>query len=232
MNIKKNSRNTKVQFPHPRILPEDSDGLIYVGGNLEIETLVKAYHAGIYPWPLEPSYPLFWFCPEPRGILEFKDLHIPRSLKKSLQNDGWRITFNQDFRSVIEACAEQPRPGQEGTWIIPAMVPAYIRFHEAGYAHSVEVWQGEELVGGLYGVYVDGVFSGESMFHRVPNASKVALVSLAQRLEEKRLGWMDIQMVTPVTQLLGGKYISRTEFLNRLDAVHSLHPSHKLSLAT
>lgn len=217
-----------IRFPDPRILPDDAEGLIYVGGNLEIETLVRAYRLGIYPWPLEPNYPLFWFCPEPRGILQFSDLHIPHSLEKVLRKHSYQITFNQNFQDVIDQCAIQKRQGQSGTWIIPEMVAAYKKFFAAGYAHSVEVWDGEKLVGGLYGVFVDGVFSGESMFHLLPNTSKIALVALVEKLKEKGLSWIDIQMTTPVTQQLGGKYISRTEFLNRLDQVHSLHPSHKL----
>ena len=211
-------------------MTEYAEGLIFVGGNLEIETLVRAYTLGIYPWPLEENYPLLWFCPQPRGILKFSDLHIPHSLKKILKKSPYRISYNENFYAVVHACAAQKRLGQEGTWIIPEMIQAYIRFHEAGYAHSVEVWDGNDLIGGLYGVFVDGVFSGESMFHTKPNTSKIALVSLVNKLKEKGLSCIYIQMTTPVTQALGGKYISRTDFLNKLDQVHSLHPVHKLNL--
>src|SRR5690606_2630110 len=114
----------------------------------------------------------------------------------------YQITFNRAFREVIEACALQPRPGQEGTWIIPSLIPAYIRFHEAGYAHSVEIWKGEELVGGLYGVYIKGIFCGESMFHNEPNCSKLALVETVLALKARGLQWIDIQMLTPVTEQL------------------------------
>lgn len=230
MNIRKPIPTANVKFPDPWLLPEDSDGLIYIGGNLKPETLVQAYTAGIFPWPLEEIYPLFWFCPEPRGVLDFNDLHIPRSLEKLRKKQSYRFTFNQAFRSVMEYCALQPRPGQEGTWIIPQMLPAYEEFHRLGYAHSIECWEGERLVGGLYGVYVRGVFSGESMFHLEPNTSKLCLVEMALKLKSLGLKWMDIQMLTPVTEHLGGHYITRRDFLLRLREEHKKNPPEKLEL--
>jgi leucyl/phenylalanyl-tRNA--protein transferase len=230
MNIRKPLSTANVKFPDPWLLPEESDGLIYIGGNLQVETLVQAYSAGIFPWPLEEIYPLFWFCPEPRGVLDFNDLHIPKSLEKLRKKNSYRFTFNQAFRQVMEECAKQPRPGQEGTWIIPQMHPAYEEFHKKGYAHSIECWQGDQLVGGLYGVYVKGVFSGESMFHLVPNASKLCLVEIALKLKSMGLKWMDIQMLTPVTQALGGHYISRRDFLLRLREEHKRNPLEKIEL--
>ncbi len=225
-----NERKTsgKIKFPDPAILPEESDGLIYIGGNLDVENLVQAYTLGIFPWPLEEIYPLFWFCPEPRGVLDFEDLHIPRSLEKLRKKQTYHFTFNQAFARVMEACAKQKRPGQEGTWIIPSMVPSYLAFHAAGYAHSIECWRGEELVGGLYGVFVKGIFSGESMFHTEPNTSKLCLVEIALRLKSMGLHWMDIQMLTPVTEHLGGHYISRRDFLQRLKDEHRKSPPLKL----
>lgn len=217
-----------IQFPNPRILPDDSDGLIYIGGNLEVETLKKAYRMGIFPWPLDSQYPLFWFCPEPRGILEFKDLHISKSLKKLLNKNIYRFSFNQAFDRVIQACADQPRPGQDGTWIIPELLPAYSRLHAAGYAHSIECWRGNNLVGGLYGVFIDGVFSGESMFHLEANTSKLCLVKMIETLAARGLEWMDIQMVTPVTESLGGKYLRRKEFLDLLEKTHFSCATEKL----
>jgi leucyl/phenylalanyl-tRNA--protein transferase len=130
----------------------------------------------------------------------------------------------------MEECARQPRPGQEGTWIISSMLPAYEEFHREGYAHSVECWRGNELVGGLYGVFVKGVFSGESMFHLEPNTSKLCLIEIALKLKSLGLKWMDIQMITPVTELLGGHYISRRDFLSRLKAEHGKSPPLKLVL--
>jgi leucyl/phenylalanyl-tRNA--protein transferase len=238
MNIRKQLSTGQVKFPDPWLLPEESDGLIYIGGNLGVETLVQAYSAGIFPWPLEEIYPLFWFCPEPRGVIDFNDLHIPKSLARLRRKQLYRCTFNKAFSRVMEECAKQPRPGQEGTWIVPSLLPAYEDFHRAGYAHSIEVWKvdpkghegNEELVGGLYGVYVKGVFSGESMFHKEPNTSKIALVEMALKLRSLGLQWMDIQMLTPVTELLGGHYISRRDFLLRLREEHRKSPPMKLSL--
>ncbi len=230
MNIKKPVPTDKVNFPDPWLLPDESDGLIYIGGNLETDTLLKAYRAGIFPWPLEPAYPLFWFCPEPRGVIELDRLHIPRSLAKIMKKGRYSFTFNQRFREVMEACALQKRPGQDGTWILPAMVPAYEKLHREGWAHSIECWLDGNLVGGLYGVCIDGVFSGESMFHKMPNASKMCLVTIAQKLKSLGLEWMDIQMVTPVTESLGGRYLTRKEFLTKLRAEHAKHPPPQIRL--
>jgi leucyl/phenylalanyl-tRNA--protein transferase len=230
MNTRKPLNSGQVKFPDPWLLPEESDGLIYIGGNLGVETLVQAYSLGIFPWPLEEAYPLFWFCPEPRGVLDFNDLHEPKSLAKVRRKGAYHVTFNRAFARVIAECARQPRPGQEGTWIVPALLPAYEELHRQGYAHSIEVWRGEELVGGLYGVYVKGVFSGESMFHLEPNTSKIALLEMALKLKSLGLRWMDIQMLTPVTELLGGHYISRRDFLLRLREEQRKSPPAKLSL--
>lgn len=231
MNIRKPLPTNQVKFPDPSILPEDSDGLVYVGGNLATETLVQAYSMGIFPWPLEEIYPLFWFCPETRGIIDLADLHIPKSLAKVRKKGLYHFTFNKNFRQVMEECAKQPRPGQEGTWIIPSMFTAYEKFHQEGYAHSIECWREDALVGGLYGVYVKGVFSGESMFHLEPNTSKLCLVEMALKLRSLGLEWMDIQMVTPVTEQLGGHYISRRDFLKRLKEEHLKSPPMKLKIS-
>lgn len=227
---KRDPSASAVRFPDPWILPEESDGLIYIGGNLEPETLVRAYSSGIFPWPLEEAYPLFWFCPTPRGVLDFQELHLPRSLEKLRRKNPYRFTFNTAFRRVMEECARQPRPGQDGTWITASLLPAYVRFHEEGFAHSIECWRGDELVGGLYGVYVKGIFSGESMFHLEPNTSKLCLVEMVHRLATLGLEWMDIQMLTPVTEQLGGHYISRRDFLTRLKREHRKKPALKLKI--
>ncbi|MGZ3650364.1 MAG: leucyl/phenylalanyl-tRNA--protein transferase [Bdellovibrionota bacterium] len=230
MNTRKPISTGPVKFPDPWTLPEESDGLIYIGGNLNSETLLQAYSLGIFPWPLEEAYPLFWFCPEPRGVLDFNDLHVPKSLAKLRKKGTYRVTFNQAFRRVMEECAKQPRPGQEGTWIVPALLPAYEEFHAQGYAHSVEIWRGDALVGGLYGVSVKGVFSGESMFHLEPNTSKIALIEMAEKLRSLGLKWMDIQMLTPVTEAVGGHYVSRRDFLKRLKEEHAKSPPAKLRI--
>lgn len=208
-------------FPDPRIA--GSEDLVFVGGNLSITTLYQAYAKGIFPWP-QDDYPLFWVCPSQRGILRFTDLHIPRSLKKAMKRNRYQITINTCFDEVIRACRLQKRPNQEGTWILPQIERAYKAFHRAGFAHSVEYWQDGELAGGLYGVYVDGVFSGESMFYHVPNASKICLVELAQILAQKGLKWIDTQMVTPILASFGAKYIRRNKFLDLLTSAKANHP--------
>lgn len=188
------------------------------GGDLEPETLLLAYRKGIFPWPAPADdYPLLWFSPDPRAILDFNDLHIPASLVRARKKASFRFTIDQAFEQVIEACASTPRPGQDGTWITEEMKDAYLRFHKLGYAHSVEAWAREKdtLVGGIYGVAVDGVFSAESMFYRKPNASKLALLFLVEHLSKQGLGWMDIQMLTPHLKALGAKEISRAEFLKK-----------------
>ncbi len=204
-----------VDFPDPR--DALAEGVLAVGGLLDVDTLYTAYGLGVFPWP-HPEYPLLWFSPEKRGIIEFSDLHISRSFDKFVRHHGgeFEITVDQAFTQVVRECAKQPRPGQEGTWILPPMIKAYIDFHNAGYAHSVEVWHKRQLVGGIYGVFVKGMFSGESMFYKTPNASKLALFHLIKLLESWGLEWMDIQMVTPVTKSFGGKYLEREEFLSKL----------------
>ena len=204
-----------VIFPNPEETSED--GLLCVGGDLSVETLKSAYGQGIFPWPQE-GYPLLWFCPPKRGVIDFSELHLPKSLKSFLkkQKDNYEVKVNFAFDQVIDHCSKVPRPGQSGTWILPEMIEAYKEFHREGFAHSFEIWQEEELVGGLYGVLVNGVFSGESMFYKKTNMSKVALIETIQYLEKKGFEWIDVQMVTEVLESLGGKYISRKDFLGRV----------------
>ena len=204
-------------FPDPNDAGEE--GLVGIGADLSVETLLSAYSKGIFPWP-QPGYPLLWFCPPKRGVIDFAELHISKSLRKELravETSGHKITFNSAFAEVIEACASVPRSHETGTWILPEMVNAYIAFHDAGYAHSVELRDaGGALVGGMYGVFVRGVFSGESMFFRRDNASKICLLAMISRLRSAGVTWIDTQMVTPVVEQLGGKLISRDVFLERL----------------
>ncbi len=204
---------SSVQFPEVHKTYED--GLLAVGGTLDVATLFHAYKRGIFPWP-QVGYPMLWFSPEKRGVVDFADLHVSRSLEKLQKKQEYSFTMNQSFEQVIEACQTQLRKNQNGTWIVPELKSAYMKFHEAGFAHSIECWKDSTLVGGIYGVFVEGVFSGESMFHRLPNVSKLAFLFLVQHLQSRGLEWMDIQMVTPVTENLGGKYISRDDFLKRL----------------
>lgn len=217
----KNHFHSSIDFPDPR--DTMAEGIIAVGGKLDVGTLYTAYSKGIFPWPQE-GYPMLWFSPEERGILEFKNLHIPKSLRKfRLNHPEWKYSINKDFRQVIEECSKQPRPGQNGTWILPAMKHAYVDFFEAGYAMSVEVKENNVLIGGIYGALVQGVFSAESMFYKKSNASKLALWHLIEVLQSLGHEWMDIQMVTNITETFGGKYVHREDFLKMLKEVHQKH---------
>ncbi len=198
------------RFPDPR--RSTPEGIVAIGDDLRPQTLMAAYRQGIFPWPIE-GYPLPWFCPPERAILEFNALHIPRSLAKFRRNSTWRFSINSDFSAVIKACATVARNGESGTWITQEMIRAYTRLHATGFAHSVEVWDGERLVGGLYGVDADGSFGGESMFHHTPNASKLALLHLVEHLRSRGATWIDIQTLTPHTAALGARNITRDEFL-------------------
>jgi leucyl/phenylalanyl-tRNA--protein transferase len=209
---------SSIEFPDPR--DTLAEGVIAVGGHLDVGTLYTAYSKGIFPWP-QPDYPMLWFSPERRGILEFHEFRVPESLERfRRKHPDLEITVNKDFQQVIEECAKQPRPGQEGTWILPAIKRAYVDFFKAGYCISVEVRENNIMVGGIYGVLVEGVFSAESMFYKMPNASKLALWALVQYLEDNGHEWMDIQMVTPVSESMGGKYVEREEFLQMLKKRH------------
>ena len=213
-------------FPDPRLAGEE--GILCVGGGLDLQTLIEAYSIGVFPWP-QQGLPLLWFSPAERGVIDFDEIHWPKRFLQELRSKPMEITFNQEFAKVIHECAKIPRAHESGTWILPAMERAYVRFHEAGFAHSVECWEDGRLVGGLYGVYVRGVFSGESMFHKVTGASKRCLHALVHRLAAQGVKWMDIQMVTPVSKSFGGKYVLREEFLERLEEADRAHPA-KLEL--
>lgn len=218
-----------IRFPDPRRM-RAGESVIYAGGTLGVDSLRLAYAAGIFPWPSR-GLPLLWHCPDPRGVLDFDELRVPRSMRQLRRRLDCELSFDRAFGRVVRACAETPRPGQEGTWITPEMLEAYCLLHAAGAAHSVECWLGGRLVGGLYGVYARGVFSGESMFHAVSGASKLCLWAAVEALRARGLRWMDVQMVTPVVELFGGKYIPRREFLDRVDAAHAAKFPERLSLA-
>jgi len=207
------------RFPDPQKAP--AEGILAVGGDLEVDSLVLAYGQGIFPWPIE-DLGLAWFCPDPRAILNFSTLHIPQSLKKVQRKSRYSLSIDRAFAEVISACSSQPRPGQDGTWITPEIEAAFVNFHDAGFAHSVEVWDGRDLVGGLYGVCVKGVFCAESMFHVQPNTSKIALLFLVDYLKTKGADWLDIQVMTPHMSRLGATEISRGNFLQRLAQTQAL----------
>lgn len=200
----------RLWFPDPRLA--DSDGLVAVGGDFSPARLLLAYRSGIFPWTDDP---ITWWSPDPRGVLELDGLHVPRSLTKLMRRGVFTVTMDRAFREVMAGCAE-PAPGREESWVTPRFIAAYTRLHQQGHAHSVECWQGERLVGGVYGVSVGGFFAGESMFHRVSNASKVALVHLVGHLRARGFALFDIQMLTPITRQLGGVELSRAEYLDRL----------------
>lgn len=203
-------------FPDPRTT-EILEDVIAVGGILDAPNLKLSYSMGIFPWPHE-GYPMLWFCPEERGILEFHELYINRSLDKWIRKNepNITVTINKDFSQVMRECQAQVRQGQKGTWITSEIIEAYTQLHKNGNAISVECWEDGEMISGIYGVKSENYFSCESMFFKKSNASKYAFIKLVDHLETLGLDWMDLQMVTDVCESLGGKYISREEFLERI----------------
>jgi leucyl/phenylalanyl-tRNA--protein transferase len=200
----------RLWFPDPH--GAGPDGLVAIGGDLSVERLLLAYRSGIFPWTVAP---LTWWSPDPRGIFPLDYFHVSRSLERMLRRSPFQISLDRSFRQVIEGCAT-PARGRRSTWITPAFIEAYTRLHAEGYAHSLECWQGDRLAGGIYGVAIGGLFAGESMFHCVSNASKVALFHLVEHLKRRRFLLFDIQMLTPITRQLGGTNLSRNEYLERL----------------
>ncbi|WP_414664019.1 leucyl/phenylalanyl-tRNA--protein transferase [Horticoccus sp. 23ND18S-11] len=205
-------------FDWPSPHPADELGLVALDHVLTPERLVSAYRHGIFPWPdSKPGSPIPWVCPPRRAILDFDALHVPRNLRKAQRRlPALRFTLDGAFDAVIAACAAAHRPGQRGTWITPALVAAYSALHRRGHAHSVEAWADDTLVGGLYGVTAAGVFTGESMFHRIDDASKLCVLHLIEHLRARGSTWIDIQQLTPHFALLGAHEITRFEFLRRL----------------
>ena len=183
-----------------------------VGGDLTVERLLAAYRQGIFPWSINP---ITWWSPDPRGIIELDQFHVSDSLAKVIRRHPYEVTINRAFQDVMQACAA-PGSKRRSTWIVPEFIEAYTRLHQLGHAHSVECWKDGELVGGIYGVAIGGLFAGESMFHRADNASKMALYHLVERLRERRFTLFDIQMVTTATEPFGAIAISRSEYLKRL----------------
>jgi len=195
----------------------EPDDIVAVGGDLEPASLLDAYRRGVFPWPVA-GLPLLWFSPRERAIIEFERLHLSRRFQRYAQRTELRCTIDADFHAVISACADMPRPGQDGTWITPDMLMAYVRLHRLGHAHSVEVWRDGVLVGGIYGVDVDGTFAAESMFRRESHASRLALIHLIEHLRHRGATWLDVQVLSPHLVQLGARTIPRAEFLRRLRA--------------
>lgn len=199
-------------FPPPHMA---EDGLLAVGGDLSRERLLLAYRQGIFPWYTEDQ-PLLWWSPDPRMVITPESLHVSRRLGRLLRQEAYNVTMDTAFGEVMDACAATPRHGQDGTWITPEMRAAYVDLHEAGYAHSIECWDGEDLAGGLYGVSLGGAFFGESMFSHRDNASKFALARLVRQLAAWGIGLIDCQLPTPHLARLGGREVPRTKFLHQL----------------
>ena len=197
----------RIVFPDPSLAEED--GLLAVGGDLSTSRLLLAYRNGIFPWYNDDT-PILWYSPHERFVLFTDELKISKSMRQVLRSGRLRVTYDQNFAKVINACSIVDRKGQDGTWITADMKDAYIRLHQEGYAHSVEVWKDEKLVGGLYGVQVGEVFCGESMFSEVSNASKVALISLCNSGKYKLI---DCQVYTQHLESMGARMISREEYL-------------------
>ena len=205
------------RFPDPRAARGD---IVAFGNDLRVEVLRDAYRHGIFPWPHD-DLPMPWFSPRRRAVLIFDELHVARSLLKASRKTTVTFSIDRAFRDVIAACAESPRPDQDGTWIEPEIVDAYTALHDAGDAHSVEVWDDQELAGGVYGVDAGGVFTGESMFYRKPNGSKLALLHLIEHLRERGATWLDCQVMTPHMEALGARLITRSRFLDMLEAAQA-----------
>ncbi len=208
------------ELPPSRFFPPaeqaDAHGLLALGGSLSPQWLLDAYQHGIFPWPhADFDDPMMWFSPDPRAIIEFDRFHVPRRLRATCRTGKFVLTCDRDFAGVIRGCATGP--GRElGTWLTPRMIKAYLKLHQLGHAHSVEAWYEGSLAGGVYGVAIGGLFAAESMFYRVSDASKVALVALVGHLRSRGYQLLDIQQLTPHTARFGAVEIPRSEYLRRL----------------
>ncbi len=203
-------------FPPLQQALTEPNGLVAIGGDLSAQRLLAAYQQGIFPW-FSPGEPILWWSPDPRMVLFPEKVHISRSLRKVIQQRPFDIRINTAFEQVMAACAATARPGQQGTWISDEMIKAYSTLHHLGYAHSVEAWQNNILVGGCYGIKIGRMFYGESMFHHVSNASKVAFAHMVQWLNMQQVGMIDCQMRTPLLESFGACEIPRERFIARLN---------------
>ncbi len=201
----------------PEVKKAEPDGLLAIGGDLSAERLLLAYQSGIFPWYADDE-PILWWSPNPRMVLYPEELKVSKSMKQVLRQGKFTVTVNKAFGEVIKACANVYREGQWDTWIVPEMVEAYTELHKLGYAHSVEVWSNERLVGGLYGLALGKVFCGESMFSLESNASKTGFITLVQWLQAKGYTLIDCQVHTPHLESLGAREIPREQFLQSLNA--------------
>lgn len=205
--------NEQLIFPHPAHAEEN--GLLAIGGDLGVDRLLLAYKTGIFPW-YSDGYPIMWFSPDPRLILDLPNLYVSKKLSKIIRSGVFEVKFDSLFEDVIMSCSSASRRGQSGTWITNDMIDAYVRLHHEGYAHSVETYRDGKLVGGLYGISLGAVFFGESMFHTVSDASKIALVSLVEFLAARDFDFIDSQVPNSHMRLMGGREVDRETFLAML----------------
>jgi leucyl/phenylalanyl-tRNA--protein transferase len=203
------------ELSFPPVSQTNSTGILALGGDLSPERLQLAYKSGIFPW-FEDGEPITWWSPNPRMVLFLDELIVSKSMRNILNRNIFTVTFNQNFRDVISNCQNIKRDGQNGTWITNDMIEAYCKLHELGIAKSVEVWQNEKLVGGLYGIDLGNVFCGESMFSTVSNASKVAFIALVNELKKANYKLLDCQVYNPHLESLGCREIDRTDFMEIL----------------
>lgn len=213
---------TIIQFPP--VESANSDGLLMIGGDLEVPSLLLAYKTGVFPWPLHEGL-LTWFSPPKRTVLFFDNFHIARRLRRLRQQSPFSFKIDKNFTKVIQNCAaSNNRTGQSGTWITTQMIEAYITLHRAGYAHSFEAYYKDNLIGGVYGVAMGQMFAGESMFYLRPNASKLAFCFMIDYLQEHGCNWIDCQVMTPLLKSFGAVDISRTKFSQLLnEAINQPH---------
>ena len=210
----------------PPVELADQDGLLAVGGDLSSERLLRAYFEGIFPWPLGAGdAPLLWFSPDPRFLLYPGELHVSRSLRRSLRTGAFEVRVDTAFEEVIQGCAAAPREGQAGTWIDDDMIEAYTRLHRLGHAHSFESWDGTELAGGIYGIACGRAFFAESMFYRAPEASKIALVALVRCLGSRGYRFIDCQQESENLARFGARSVPRIDFIEQLKEVRTLAPN-------
>lgn len=206
--------SSKLFFPN--VKEADDEGIVAIGGDLSPERLQLAYKNGIFPW-FNPGEPILWWSPNPRMVLFLDDLIVSKSMRNILKRNIFKVTFNQNFKEVISNCKHIKRNGQNGTWISDEMVDAYCKLNKLGIAKSVEVWQNETLVGGLYGIDLGTIFCGESMFSNVSNASKVAFIALVNHLKAENYKLLDCQVYNPHLESLGCQEISRDAFITILN---------------
>ena len=207
-------------FPHPSHAVREPDGLLAVGGNLSPATLIDAYRRGIFPW-YQGNDPILWWSPSERCVIDMDDLHLSKSLRRTLRRQPYTLSTDRDFAAVVRACAD-PRDDDQGTWITTEIAEAYMALHQLGHAHSVEVWDSEQLVGGIYGVVVGDIFCGESMFSRVSDGSKIAMAHLCQALLPRGFSLLDCQIENSHLLSMGAYLLPRDAFLARLAEARKL----------